>query len=254
MAAVSPAAAADSVRPAEGDQTIIWEVGAYIYKKINPNGTASGGNSGPQTLLEVQPGTSWFVPTVPLPDYVCGPGWAIQEDAVAYPAGAFEWPTHVDLQNGQTVGWPLYDSKHFDLEDLVDVPSCVKDPEIPAFTNETCNAGKVVGGSVTVALDPALVYSLTGPGGLVIDPVLDATTSNLAAGDYTVSVEALAPYELIEPNDFPYSFKIAKATCPQVLPNTGVTTGGTLALAGGLIGLGVIVTLVMVARRPSTRA
>jgi len=238
------------VPPPEGDQTIIYEVGAYLYKKINPDGNASGGNSGPQTFLEARAGTNWFEPTVPLPDYVCGPGWAVQEDAVAYPAGAFEWPMNLDLQHGITIGWPLYDSKHFDLEDLMDVPSCVKDPKVPAWTNETCNVGAVVGGTVTVALDPALVYSLKGPGGFEIDPVLDATTTNLASGDYTVSVAAKAPFELVEPNDFPYSFTIAKADC--VLPNTGAATGGTLALAGGLIGLGIIVTLAI--RRSSARA
>lgn len=246
MAAVSPAVADP---PAEGDQAIVYEVGVYLYKKINPNGNASGGNSGPQTFLEARPGTQWYVPTVPLPDYVCGPGWAVQEDAVAYPAGTFQWPTNLDLQHGITIGWPLYDSKHFDLDDLIDVPDCVKTPKIPAWTNETCNVGTVVGGTVTVALDPALVYSLKGPGGLVIDPLVDATTTNLASGDYTVSVSAKPPFELAKPNDFPYSFTINKADC--VLPNTGAATGGTLALAGGLLGLGIIVTVAM--RRWATR-
>lgn len=197
---------------------VVREVGAYLYKKLDPSANASGGNSGPQLLLEVRTGASWFTPTVALPRYVCGPGWAVQEDAVAYTAGNFRWPAMLDLRHGITIGTPLYASIHVDLDDMMDVPGCLEDPAMPTWTNEACNVGTVVGGSISVELDPGLVYSIDGPGGHDIDPVVVAPTATLPAGDYVVSVTARPGFELAAPIAFPFALTIRPATCVDLPP------------------------------------
>lgn len=54
----------------------------YVYKKVNASAPASWENSGRQRLVQIRDGHRWTRNLDPslLPDDVCGPGWAIQED------------------------------------------------------------------------------------------------------------------------------------------------------------------------------
>jgi hypothetical protein len=83
---------------------------------------------------------------------------------------------------------------------VVTVPSfagCVLvTPADPTITQLTCSSTTVVGGTISVVLDPDLIYSVTGPTGFTaINPITGPVT-NLAAGTYIVSVEAASGFEL----------------------------------------------------------
>jgi hypothetical protein len=112
-----------------------YEVGFYIYQKLDKDEPANWSNSGEQTFCESKPGSDWFT-TLPceLPAEVCGDGWSYQQDLVGnweYD-GAFAWPMHLNYPNPGGI-WPLYDSKHGDLATFVDVPECAVTPptEVP---------------------------------------------------------------------------------------------------------------------------
>lgn len=125
---------------------VICEVGLYLYKKTNPAAPASWPNSGPQTLIASQPGSTWFstFPTV-LPENVCGEGWAVQQDKVSH-SGGFTWPTSITYPH-DNIGWPpIYAAKHDNLEVYLDVPACESEPQFTdaavAVTDPTCAFGQ----------------------------------------------------------------------------------------------------------------
>lgn len=124
FAATGPANAETESPQAAPAPAPVNEVGAYLYQKIDPALDAAWWNAGSQRLLLSQPGTEWIDEiTGVLPDDVCGPGWAVQQDRV-FLTGTFTWP--------QTVAYPeqfgnaavLDDSKHEDLELYGTVPDC----------------------------------------------------------------------------------------------------------------------------------
>jgi hypothetical protein len=279
------------VPPATADPTVIHEVGAYVYKKLDPSANASGGNSGPQLLLEVREGTSWFEPTVALPAYVCGPGWAVQEDAVAYTAGSFQWPTILNLQHGITIGAPLYASKHFDLDDVMTVPECVEDPTIPtsaawdaraSVTQPSCAPTGIVSGSIGVqfpsSAPTAVRYFIDR--NLATERELTLATTALNAGTYAVTAEPRDPqHTVLSPAQWTLTIGNAPTLCAELptlpldpptqpfdpptlafdpptlalptLAYTGLATGGALTLAGGLLTIG-LVALIAARRRTAT--
>ncbi len=131
----------------------IYEVGLYIYKKLDPTKPASWPNSGPQTFITSQPGTEWFTkfPAV-LPDGVCGPGWAVQQDKVKH-WGNFTWPSSITYPH-DNIGWPpIYAAQHKDLESYLTVPPCGP-PTLPtiAVTGSSLPLGCSTDGSFTVGL------------------------------------------------------------------------------------------------------
>ena len=106
----------------------------YVYKKLNPDLPAAWENSGKQTLLGTAIQGDWFT-VIPfaLPDWVCGPGYGIQQDKKVYTV-EFVWPVHIEFPD-DNIGWPpLIDARHDDLENYVDVPDCVVPEPTPEPT------------------------------------------------------------------------------------------------------------------------
>jgi hypothetical protein len=93
-------------------------------------------------------------------------------------------------------------------------------PTDPTFTPLTCAGPTVVGGSITVTLNPELIYTIDGPAGFTqITPVTGPVTG-LAAGTYTVSVVA-APGYLLDPAvkaSWPFTIPLAAVDCIQKTP------------------------------------
>ncbi len=109
----------------------------YVYRKINTAAPASWGNSGPQTLILVRNGHRWTrdLDLSLLPDGVCGPGWAVQEDQT-HGLSRDEVPIVVDRATGTGVlGWPpIVAARHRDLERYLDVPECDAPPPVDEET------------------------------------------------------------------------------------------------------------------------
>lgn len=103
------------------------EVGVYWYKVLDNDLDPAWENSGPQTFCESKTGYDWFTSlSCELPTYVCGDGWAYQQDKVRNwtTAGAFPWPSTIVWPH-DNIGWPpIYDAKHGWLSELTTVPDC----------------------------------------------------------------------------------------------------------------------------------
>jgi hypothetical protein len=114
-------------------------------------------------------------------------------------------------------------------------------PGDPLVVQQTCSAGAPVGGSVTVDLDPHLVYTITGPSGFTpvtptVSPITnqnsgDYTLSGLGAGTYIVSVVPTTGYVLSGQAWWPLTVNMAPISCPTtpVTPTvnlTAATCGG----------------------------
>lgn len=110
--------------------TVVFEVGFYVYKKLDPTLPAAWSNSGLQDFITAVPGDVWFTEFPgDLPAYVCGPGWGVQEDKVQHD-GSFVWPESIEYPH-DNIGWPpIYAAKHTDLEKFVTVPDCFIDPPV----------------------------------------------------------------------------------------------------------------------------
>lgn len=152
--------------------TPAFEVGLYLYKKLDPGAPASWENSGPQSFVASKPGAEWYS-TFPtgLPLEVCGDGWAVQQDKVSYTGdGPFAWPATITAPH-DNIGWPpIYDAKHHDLEQLVEVPDCVvPEPVKPAWYDEHCSATTpftVSGAAYSLTLVEGITYRVkVGSGG-----------------------------------------------------------------------------------------
>ncbi|MEK8227481.1 hypothetical protein NKG05_17340 [Oerskovia sp. M15] len=104
------------------------EVGLYVYPKKDADRPASWENSGEQTLVAHRPGDKWYT-TFPgvLPDFVCGDGWAVQQDRVRQD-GTFEWPETITPPATKLDG-VLVEARHQEVEQLgVEIPECVDEP------------------------------------------------------------------------------------------------------------------------------
>lgn len=104
-------------------------------------------------------------------------------------------------------------------------PGCLDaTPGDPSHSNETCTVKGKVLGSITVGLETGLIYSIDGPGTLNdISPVTTKTTTGLPAGDYIVKVVAAPGYTLTGADKWPFTVKIAPATCGQLVTHPLVT-------------------------------
>ena len=126
------AAATEPTEPTE--PPAVYEVGLYVYKKLDPTLPAAWANSGEQTFITAAPGSDWFTefPGV-LPDFVCGTGWAIQQDEIKH-GGSFVWPLTITYpDNVLSKAGVLVGAKHADLESLVAVPDCLTEHEPTPF-------------------------------------------------------------------------------------------------------------------------
>lgn len=120
---------------------IRFGVAVYLYKKLDPTRSAGWDNSGVQQLLIQDVGNEspetnpWFTSIDPalLPADVCGDGWAVQHDRVAYVDPAFSFPPTIRPYI-DTLGPGLYDSRHRELSTLVAVPPCSDIPTAPTLT------------------------------------------------------------------------------------------------------------------------
>lgn len=109
----------------------------YVYRKVDPAGPATWANSGRQTLIMVREGHRWtrHIEASLLPDDVCGPGWAVQEDQT-HGLSRDEVPTVVDRATGVGVlGWPpIIAARHKDLGYYLAVPPCDTEPPVDEET------------------------------------------------------------------------------------------------------------------------
>lgn len=111
---------------------VTCEIGLFLYQKLDPNAPAGWTNSGPQQFIAVKDGVApqdWFTEFPgQLPEGVCGPGWAVQQDAVRLVGDqTVNWGSlNIEYPSDGGLGWPpIYADRHVDLETLIDVPDCV---------------------------------------------------------------------------------------------------------------------------------
>lgn len=98
----------------------------YLYRKLDPTAPPSWGNSGPQTLIDVREGHAWHRGWLgALPEGVCGPGWAVQQD-LTVGLEREDVPTTLDRATGQALGWGtvVVAARHHSLEFYGAVPPC----------------------------------------------------------------------------------------------------------------------------------
>lgn len=104
----------------------------YVYKKVDATAPASWENSGEQRLIQMRDGLSWTdsIDVSLLPDDVCGPGWAVQEDQTRG-LSRDAVPTLVDRRAriGVLTWPPIVAARHSELSELVPVPECA--PVVP---------------------------------------------------------------------------------------------------------------------------
>lgn len=109
-------------------------------------------------------------------------------------------------------------------------------------TAETCEAGDLVGGVITVVITTGVVYTITGPSGAVAFDAATGMTASLPPGDYTVGVAA-APgnYVLSGPSSIPLTIAPYVGECdddPTEVSGSASATAQTCvadALVGGVI-------------------
>ncbi len=147
-------------------EAVYCQIGLYVYPKLNSGAPAGWTNSGPQTFIASKNGvapTDWYTSIGQLPAEVCGTGWGYQQDAtksatpVDFSSAVVEYPNF-------TVGWPpIYDDKHGELSDLVEVPDCEPvDMEVtPAAVtvDPTCGPNNDV---LTIPTTEGVTYTDTG--------------------------------------------------------------------------------------------
>ncbi len=120
----------------------------YLYQKVNPNLPAGWTNSGSQTLVKTWDGFSWAtsLTVADLPQGVCGPGWAVQQDEGLVAKDA--WPAVVDRASGTGVlTWPpIVADKHSELSDLISVPQCATEapPKAANYDSRTCLSATIL--------------------------------------------------------------------------------------------------------------
>ncbi len=150
----------------EGVEAVYCQIGLYVYKKLDPAAPAGWTNSGPQTFIAAKNGTApsdWYTSIGQLPDEVCGPGWAYQQDATKSSSPVDLAGAVIEYPN-TTIGWPpIYAAKHGNLSALVVVPACP--PELVEVTPTEPTVVTTCGpdnDTVTIPDVEGVIYSDTG--------------------------------------------------------------------------------------------
>ncbi|MBP3035941.1 hypothetical protein J2M53_06690 [Arthrobacter sp. zg-ZUI100] len=207
LAAMTPAVATGTASPTTSDSAT-KEVGAYVYKKLRPHDEAAWTNSGEQRLLIFNDGTEWIKPSIimeRLPDDVCGPGWAIQQDKLEITED-FDWPLTITYPNQFGDEAILVDHTHENLEFYGEVPDCLTPPATAPPTTPVTTP-------TTPATSPPLVT------------VPSATPSPSASPSPTEGPSPKAdpsPKATPAPSTTPIS-----STTPSPSPTLGTTVTGT---------------------------
>ena len=105
------------------------------------------------------------------------------------------------------------------------IPVIAGDPDVSQVTCDAITGSANADGEITVKLDPNLVYTITGPLGpdsTKRTPVTAAVT-DLPAGSYLVSVEAVAGYTLTGPATWPLTVDLTPTAC-TLAPTTVVAS------------------------------
>jgi hypothetical protein len=90
-------------------------------------------------------------------------------------------------------------------------------PADPSVQQLACDSeGNLVGGAIGVALDPRLIYTISGPAGFTTISPVTALVTPLSAGSYVVSVEAATGYVLTGASSWPETIPIDPLTCTTV--------------------------------------
>jgi|GEM_PF-5181516 hypothetical protein len=139
----------------------IFEVGMYIYKKLNPELRAAWENSDVQSFVKSKTGSDWFgpadFPSASIPEDVCVGGYGLQQDKVSH-FGDFTWPSTLKYPDDR-IGPALYDWKHDDLVTFLDIDcNLTTEPLASAgftWTPVTCDT------SQTVSIDDSLLINAT---------------------------------------------------------------------------------------------
>ena len=111
-------------------------------------------------------------------------------------------------------------------------------PGDPTASPEVCTNGVVGNGSITVDLQPGLIYSITGVGNPVTIPVVTTSVSKLPAGTYKVAVTAKPGFVLSGAGSWPLTeIVLPPVHCETITPVAatittalGCTTDGTYTL------------------------
>lgn len=159
--------------------------------------------------------------------------------AVTVAAGATEKVETSPASNQGVVSYDVYAGG--ELLETLTVPEfddcfTVGIPGDPIVAPQVCVEGELTSGSIWVDLNPGLIYSITGPDTNITE-VLTATTE-LAPGEYVVSVKAAPGYVLDGEGEWPYTVEIlAPEHCEQietpVIPTVALTCGFGGALTSG---------------------
>ncbi|MEO6114839.1 MAG: hypothetical protein ABIP33_00480 [Pseudolysinimonas sp.] len=111
-------------------------------------------------------------------------------------------------------------------------------PGDPSVSPELCTNGVVGNGSITVDLQPGLIYSITGVGNSVSIPVVATSQTKLPAGSYLVAVTAKPGFVLTGASSWPLTEVVLPPVhCETITPLTpsvttalGCTTDGVYSL------------------------
>ena len=202
----------DCVKPSTPPPPVIYEVGLYLYKKLNPDAPASWPNSGPQTFIDSQLGVEWFTefPSV-LPENVCGEGWAVQQDKVSH-TGGFTWPASITYPD-DNIGWPpIYDARHDNLETYLTVPECAVALAVVAVDERDCFEGTSFvideessenvtwGDPVINEDDDTISITATATGNALFDDSLDGVSEDRTTRTFTEPYEEAGGDDCVAPS------------------------------------------------------
>lgn len=246
LAAMSPAVATGTA-PSSAPSDSVKEkeqVGAYVYEKIRSQDKAAWTNSREQRRLIVIDGTEWIAPSIimeKLPDDVCGPGWAIQQDHLTVPS-SFEWPETILYPKQFGDGAILVAHTHENLEFYGEVPACLPDKTAPPTEAPTTP----VTTPTTPATSPPLVTVPSATPSPKADP---SPTATPAPSTTPISSTTPSPSPTLGTT---VTSTPSGTTGPSAAPTvnataelavTGANAPGMLALAGAGVlaaGLGVV--------------
>ena len=134
--------------------------GAYVYLKKDAAKPASWENSTQQYLVTTWPGGSYRNLTLdevrsalPPALTLCGAGWGVQQDQ-AYGSSKVFTDNPAPSYPHDPIGWPpIFAAKHFELTDMVKVPSCTA-PTPTAAPTTTPTVAPTVAPTPTVTPTP----------------------------------------------------------------------------------------------------
>jgi hypothetical protein len=181
------------VEPTYEPQTAI---AIYLYYKLDVNKPARWSNSGTQTLIDAREGTDYYT-TFPgtLPDYVCGPGWAVQQDPIIGGTPA-DFVDTIAYPNGYTTNSGVVTNPiHQELSALVTVPDCYVPPTTVAAQPSVQDSA--ICGAWTVQLSNTI--------DLAYDQVGTPTTFVIDLGNNQTETLVVAPNQAVEPITYEFS-------------------------------------------------